>query len=350
MSALQLDYIALDTLEDWAGSVTRGPHARQVLGVSLYGHTPLALPHALQERPWPQVNLPVLGDVGGGTQAWAEVWTVPADAPPVEHGETHGVAYARSGQLCFAWLATPLGQLDAELATATQRSYDQLFAALQALDCPHPLRFWNYLPDILGHAQGEERYRIFNAGRHVSFQAQGQLLRAHPPAACALGLPPEHAGPLHLFALASDSPAQAVENPRQVSAYHYPEQYGLRRPAFSRASVLKQGGHSAVLISGTASIVGHQTVHLDDVRAQTHETLHNIEALLANMPPTDNGHRWQLGDLRFKAYVRHAHDLPVVQEVMAQRLGPQAASLCLHAVVCRPDLLVEIEAASARSR
>ena len=62
-----------------------------------------------------------------------------------------------------------------------------------------------------------------------------------------------------------------VENPRQVSAYRYPPTYGPRV-----ADLLARGAGRtsaaatiALFISGTASIVGHETVHQGDVRAQT---------------------------------------------------------------------------------
>jgi chorismate lyase/3-hydroxybenzoate synthase len=349
MRQLQLDYIALEDLGDWIASVTTGVGARQVLGLASFGNRAIddaALPAKLRGRIWPQVTLPVLGHA---TAAWVEAWTLPLEAPPVEHGIQGEVAYARSGELSFAWLAAPLTTLDAELATTTQQAYAQLFDALRELGCPHPLRLWNYLPDILGAAQGEERYRLFNAGRQEAFAAQATCLSEHPPAACALGLPEGHTGPLTVYALASASEAQAIENPRQVSAYRYPAQYGLRRPAFSRAAVGRVGPQASLLISGTASIVGHETVHAGDVRAQTEETLNNIASLLAQTA-AQMGHHWQRPELSYKVYLRHATDLPVVRDVIAQRLGTEPTCLYLHAVVCRPDLLVEIEAACAGSR
>ena len=71
-----------------------------------------------------------------------------------------------------------------------------------------------------------------------------------------------------------------IENPRQTSAYHYPPKFGKHSPIFSRACSGAARQRPSLFISGTASIVGHETIHPGDVRAQTRETMANINALL----------------------------------------------------------------------
>ena len=128
------------------------------------------------------------------------------------------MSYARSQDLVFAWVNTPLTAPDAALAALTRQTYDAMFKTLRQLACPHPWRFWNYLPDILGTIQGEERYRIFNVGRHESFHRHSAMINRHPPAACALGQPARLGKALTVYALASTTPTHPVENPRQISA------------------------------------------------------------------------------------------------------------------------------------
>jgi enamine deaminase RidA (YjgF/YER057c/UK114 family) len=135
-----------------------------------------------------------------------------------------------------------------------------------------------------------------------------------------------------------------VENPRQVSAYHYPPQYGSHRPAFSRAALLTQGDRRTLFISGTASIVGHESLHVGDCAAQTRETLANIAALLEEANRVAAGTHFDRGALAYKAYVRRSADLPVVQRELTSVLGPDAQIVYLQADICRQDLLVEIEA------
>lgn len=150
--------------------------------------------------------------------------------------------------------------------------------------------------------------------------------------------------PLLVYFLAGREAPVYLENPRQVSAYRYPRQYGRHSPVFSRATLLRQRGSLTLFISGTASIVGHRSIHVGDTAAQTRETLANIEALLEEANRVERGARFTLGSLALKAYVRRPDDLPVIQAQLAATLGPSPAVIYLQADICREDLLVEIEA------
>ena len=164
------------------------------------------------------------------------------------------------------------------------------------------------------------------------------------PAACALGLA---GGPLSIAFLAGSTPAVPIENPRQVSAYHYPAEYGPRSPTFSRAALVYPPGQELLFISGTASIVGHQSVHPGDVVAQTRESMDNVAVVLeqSNLHSRSGGHT--LGSLSYRVYIRHAADTSRVQAVMAERVGA-APVVCVRADVCRAELLVEVEAQGLR--
>jgi enamine deaminase RidA (YjgF/YER057c/UK114 family) len=151
-----------------------------------------------------------------------------------------------------------------------------------------------------------------------------------------------------IYFLASRAAPTAIENPRQISAYHYPPQYGPQ-PAFSRASVLHQAAGAMLFISGTASIVGHQTIHVGDAGAQTRETLANIEALLSEANRVAGAASFALGTLAYKVYVRHATDLGAVEAQLRSAVGSSARVVYLKADICRQDLLVEIEATGSPS-
>jgi enamine deaminase RidA (YjgF/YER057c/UK114 family) len=148
-------------------------------------------------------------------------------------------------------------------------------------------------------------------------------------------------GPLLVYFLATKQAPQALENPRQLSAYHYPAQYGPKAPNFSRAACFSVQNDAMLFVSGTASIVGHESQHLGDVRAQTEESLRNVQAVLqrAALPGCQ-----RLQDLHFKVYVRHARDYPLVREQMQRQGLHQADTLYLEADVCREELLMELEA------
>jgi enamine deaminase RidA (YjgF/YER057c/UK114 family) len=99
-----------------------------------------------------------------------------------------------------------------------------------------------------------------------------------------------------------------------------------------------------LFISGTASIVGHQTIHAGDTAAQTRETITNIEALLDEANRVTGTEAFTLDALACKVYVRHAVDLPLIQAEVRATLGTASRAVYLQAEICRRDLLVEIEA------
>ena len=99
-----------------------------------------------------------------------------------------------------------------------------------------------------------------------------------------------------------------------------------------------------LMVSGTASIVGHATRHAGDVRRQLAEIFSNLDSLLSRarahapaLPPLRGGHTL------IKAYLRDRSDLPVVEQALRERLPPGTPFLVLAGDVCRGDLLVELD-------
>ena len=99
------------------------------------------------------------------------------------------------------------------------------------------------------------------------------------PAATAIGRC-DDARVLQIYWLAAAAPGMPVENPRQVSAYRYPRTYGPQPPSFARAMLPPTARQLPLLLSGTASVVGHASQHADALLAQVEETFANFDALL----------------------------------------------------------------------
>jgi len=104
-------------------------------------------------------------------------------------------------------------------------------------------------------------------------------------------------------------------------------------------------GLTVLLISGTASIDDEgRTVHTGDLRAQTRRTFENITALLAS-----EGATWK-DIVRTTCYLRdierdyEAFNQERTAFYQEQKLDPLPASTGIQVILCRPDLLVEIEA------
>jgi chorismate lyase / 3-hydroxybenzoate synthase len=334
-SVLKLDYLSLTELADRPAAWWQS-----VLGIAAFD---AAAPHALDaDVPMSSIATPVLG----AEPRRYEVWQVPR----VERSGQQGrVQYRLGAGVVFGRLSIAESEIAAgcsetsALQHATELAYREIFAAVDALAMPHLVRVWNFLPDINGKSHGSERYWQFNSARQDGFIASARAVTGAVPAACGVGSP--SGAPLVIYFLASARAPTVIENPRQVSAYHYPPAYSPRSPTFSRACVADFPHGHMLFISGTASIIGHATVHVGDAAAQTRETLRNIEALLgaANRGAAARA-PISMADLCYKAYVRHAADLAVIEGELRALLGADAQALYLHADLCREDLSVEIEA------
>jgi chorismate lyase/3-hydroxybenzoate synthase len=316
-----------------------------VLGVASFNGGPESRAGA-DEVPVAHVRTQVLAASRG-----YEVWRA---GKPAASGRHERVNFRRTEDMLFGCIAIAESEIAAPgtqhrraspptpLHQATVQAYREICATLDAQAYPHLLRVWNFLPDINGDLQGTERYRLFNAARQHALRDCGRALTGNVPAASALGAARD--SPLVVYFLAGRTAPMFVENPRQVSAYHYPRQYGTHRPVFSRAALLRQPGWLTLFVSGTSSIVGHRSLHAGDTAAQTRETLANIDALLIEANRVERAARFSLGGLACKVYVRRPQDLPIVQRELATVLGTEARVLYLRADICRQDLLVEIEA------
>jgi len=276
-----------------------------------------------------------------------EVWYGHGELSEGHWGPIH---YRHDADILFGVLSVPESVLEVSedktpLHQATESAYHQVFTLIQSLGYPYLFRFWNYIADINTHSFGLERYRQFNLGRQDAFLAHGREVIGNVPAACALGFGSgATAETLTIAFLAGRVAPISIENPRQISAFQYPQQYGPRSPTFSRASLVKLGHDEVLFISGTASIVGHATLHPDDVVAQTRETLANIEAVLAEANALTRLTRFDLGHLQYKVYVRHVDDMDLIRTELERMVGDKLNAIYLHADICRHDLLLEIEA------
>lgn len=229
---------------------------------------------------------------------------------------------------------------DKHLYDLTYQVFRDIFAVMEKSGTKRLWRVWNYIPGI-NNVVGEERYRMFNAGRFQAFEDAKYSCDDGSPASCALGSDGQD---LVICFLAGNHETLNIENPRQVSAYHYPKQYGQKPPLFSRASLIKYPTRDEFMISGTASIVGSSTVHVGDVEMQTHETLRNIETLMTEANKSARN-KIVKEDLVYKVYVRDTADFFKIKTVVDQHLGG-CEVIYVKADVCRADLLVEIEASS----
>jgi chorismate lyase/3-hydroxybenzoate synthase len=291
--------------------------------------------------------------------AWADE-LVAADQDREWEKRSRGVELRVRCGPCFTLIeavvagAAELGE--GEFAAAVEAAYARIGDELGGLSASHPVRFWNYLPEIHRRgADGTDRYMVFNTARQAAYRrwSRDGPLGGNLPTASALdsGRPE-----LIVHALAASCRGRSFENPRQVPAYRYSSRYGPEPPCFARATAIPaeeagEAGTHRLMIGGTASIVGEESRHPGDLSAQLEETANNLASLLAAMRPEAQPSRPvpsheaepgpELSDLR--AYVVRPSDHDAVVSDLTRRFPGVHRLEIMPAQLCRRALLVEIE-------
>lgn len=131
-----------------------------------------------------------------------------------------------------------------------------------------------------------------------------------------------------------------VRNPRVLcEAYDYP-----RKVSFSRGVRVELNHMVMIFISGTASVDEQgRSVHIGNFTAQAQRVFANIAGLLES-----EGCNWH-DVVRTTCYLTDFRNYDAFNDVRNrfyadQKLDPLPASTCIRAELCRPELLVEIEA------
>lgn len=206
----------------------------------------------------------------------------------------------------------------------------------ERMEFGHVVRQWSYLEGTLDvGADGRQGYQAFNDVRAAVYARSA--FPAGYPAATGIG---QAAGGVVLSFLALDAPRDVavapLSNPRQTDAHRYSVGRLAGGPApctpkFERAKRIRRAGEEVVLVSGTAAIVGEESVGPGDVAAQARTTIENIRALVGERP---------LASLR--AYARRPSDLRAVRRLCESAFG-RIPAVYVTADVCRDELLVELE-------
>ncbi len=131
-----------------------------------------------------------------------------------------------------------------------------------------------------------------------------------------------------------------IENKEVLNeAYDYPQ-----KVSFVRGMRVELDSSVMLFISGTASVDENgESIHPGDTKAQTRRTFTNIQALLES-----EGADWHdiVRTTCYLADFRTYDDFNEARNTFyeEQGLDPLPASTCIEARICRPELLVEVEA------
>ena len=199
------------------------------------------------------------------------------------------------------------------------------------LDMPDIIRTWLYVAYLDIH------YRQVATARNEAFLAAGISEETGFPASTGIEGRSSEAGDfllMNAFAIQGLRPGQ---NRRIKCLTHLNNtvDYGI---TFERGRLLTYGDRRHAYISGTASINNTGTVlHPGDVVRQTGRAVENVRALLATVAMA-------LTDLRYVlVYLRDVADAATVAAVLDENGLGGVPRLLLHAPVCRPGWLVELE-------
>ncbi len=278
------------------------------------------------------IRAPLEPHVGAGLSL---VWT---GSGAVKLGQSGLVRHAADGHHLMGWLEVDEDACGG-IAGAARVAYEALLDFTAASRYAHLWRIWNFIGDINEGVGDDERYRQFCVGRAEAFtRAGGRPQGPGFPAATAVGTL-DGRRRLQLCWLAGAETGRPLENPRQVSAYRYPREYGPASPSFSRAMLTPAG---TLLVSGTASIVGHGSLHPGDADAQFEETLRNLDAVAG--ASTERGLARGVGAPLLTVFLRRPVDAQWIARRLRERYGSDAGIVVLDAEICRTELLLEIEA------
>ncbi|MFV0443148.1 MAG: Rid family hydrolase [Planctomycetaceae bacterium] len=217
---------------------------------------------------------------------------------------------------------------------------DQMWTHAERLLKQHGIKFtevirtWCYLVEM------DRDYAEFNHSRDAFFATAG-VKRLPASTGIEAGLSP-------VEALCSVD-IYAILNPERtkISVMHTPTlneaaEYGSR---FSRGMRVDLPDKTVLYISGTASIdETGTTVHVGDVERQIDRMLVNIEQLL-QAQGASFAHLVQAS-----TYLKHAVDLELYERKLAAWGIRHLPNTLVEAGVCRPELLVEMEAIAVLSR
>ena len=199
------------------------------------------------------------------------------------------------------------------------------------------IRTWFFVQNV------DVNYAGVVKARNEVFVTQNLTEKTHYIASTGIG--GRHADPKVLVQM--DTYAVDGLQPGQVHFLYAPThlnptyEYGV---SFERGTYVDYGDRRQVFISGTASIDNKgEIMYPRDIRLQTARMWDNVEALLAEAGCTYE----HVGQMI--VYLRDEADYEVVKDLYDDRF-PHTPKVFVHAAVCRPGWLIEMECMAVRAQ
>lgn len=285
----------------------------------------------------------------------AEVWTIPS--------ETYRVSYFEEKTFNYAKINDGVGEmlvacgiavdLNSSIKKESIYAFDAIGKLLKSNDYSwsNIIRQWNYIPNILfEYTVGKENlqnYQIFNDVRSEYYK--NECWKDGYPSATGIGC---DCGTLSIDIIAYRATKEVtvlpLKNKVQKDAHVYNENVlvgnkaSITTPKFERAKIIADKNSSTCLISGTAAILGEDSVGMT-ANEQTRLTFENINTLISQENLVDTSIKSpELKPTFYKGYTTKNSDGLEVQNLF-NTLAGKVIAFFVYADICREDLMVEIE-------
>jgi enamine deaminase RidA (YjgF/YER057c/UK114 family) len=281
--------------------------------------------------------------------------------------EATGIFYRRYKAIPYIIIEDPsarmlfLSGIKADYKLKVREQADSVFSVImnimqgENLPLSSVVRQWNYIPDITGVKDGLQNYQEFNDSR--SFYFGKTCFTNGYPAATGIGTWCSGVSididAMHT--LDNSCKIFPVNNDLQVPAHFYSPAVLVGKvekcpgnkttPKFERAKVIVCGNKGIIFISGTAAIRGEKSTIDQGIERQTNITLDNIDHLISNNTLAVSGiiEINNVSVSSFRIYLKDGQFYDVVKNIIDKKY-PGVQAVYLKGDVCRPELLIEIEA------
>ncbi|MBA7529000.1 hypothetical protein ES705_21192 [subsurface metagenome] len=219
------------------------------------------------------------------------------------------------------------------------------------------VRQWNFIENIThipDKRQNYQHYQIFNDVRS-DYYNKSKFIHGYPS---ATGIGTDICGVVINFiaiSAAKNMKIVPVMNPGQIDAHKYSQKVLVgsevykreekSSPKFERGKLVRTDEGTKIYISGTAAIIGENTVFPTDVEKQTMATIKNIKKLVESESISKLDDIQSVEKINYsyvRSYVKHKKDIDIVKRLCEKHIRSECFQY-LISDICRDNLLVEIE-------
>ncbi|MEI6754239.1 MAG: Rid family hydrolase [Paludibacter sp.] len=240
-------------------------------------------------------------------------------------------------------LQKSIREQSSEIFNTVQRIFNEACMSTENI-----VRQWNYIGQITAIENNRQNYQEFNNER-ARFYASANWKDGFP---AATGISMNiHAVIVSLIAVNyhDNTRILTLNNSLQLAAHSYSETVlgkseNKETPKFERAKIIAKGESGCCFISGTAAILGENSLGNEAVETQTSQTIALIRHLISpeNLKVNGIDFSGELKIVHLRVYVKNTADFELVRQVVGTEFR-EVSVFYVCAPVCRAELLVEIE-------